>query len=168
MQVLASFKKWLKEVIASKILTLFEPEIQSIPGVYIGQARYISTKLSKAADNDFIIFPKKYGRHTTLAGIRMFLSKDHYCEYLITAFGQRKGSGLKRPAQFDGLHISCGSNSQVQFSSSCIDYFQKHIVRINNAEVLICHNHPRNILLIFFRKSWTGIHYLPIRTVTQC
>lgn len=78
MQVLSSLKKWLKEVAASKVLTLFEPEIQSIPDVYIGQARYISTKLLKAADNDFIIFPKKYGRHTTLAGIWMFLSKDHH------------------------------------------------------------------------------------------
>lgn len=146
MQVLSSLKKWLKEVAASKVLTLFEPEIQSIPDVYIGQARYISTKLLKAADNDFIIFPKKYGRHTTLAGIWMFLSKDHHREYLITAFGRRKGVGLKRPAQFDGLHISYGSSNQVQFSPSCIDYFQKHISCINNAEVLICHNHQRNII----------------------
>ncbi len=139
-------KDWLSEVVTSKILTLFEPERETIPNVRIGQSRFISRKLAKSSDDLFIRFPQCYGRNTTLAGIWMFLEKDHKREYLVTAFGKRKGSGVDRPAQFDGLHISHGVEHEVKFSATCIDYFQKHIVEIDNAEVLVCHNHPRNFV----------------------
>ena len=76
----------------------------------------------------------------------MFLEKDHKREYLITAFGKRKGTGLSRPAQYYGLHVSHGTAHHVNFSPSCIDYFQKHVSDVDNAEILICHNHPRHFL----------------------
>ena len=76
----------------------------------------------------------------------MFLEKDHKKEYLITAFGKRKGRGLDRPACFYGLHISHGAERSVNFSPLCIDYFQKHITEVDNAEILVCHNHPRNFV----------------------
>lgn len=38
------FKEWLGEVVTSKCLTLFEPEVESISSVRIGQARFISTQ----------------------------------------------------------------------------------------------------------------------------
>ena len=140
------WKEWLSEVVTSTILTLFEPESDGIPKVRIGQARFISTKLTKSSDDSFIRFPQPYGRNTTLAGIWMFLEKGHEREYLVTAFGKRKGSGADRPGQFYGLHISHGAGHAVKFSPICIDYFQKHIAEIDNGEVLVCHNHPRNIV----------------------
>ncbi|MBI1785578.1 hypothetical protein HYR69_10590 [Candidatus Sumerlaeota bacterium] len=140
------WKEWLNQIISSKLLTIFEPEKEFIPGVRIGQARYISTQLVKASDDSFIHFPNEYGRHTTLSGVWMFLEKDHKKEYLITAFGQRKGKGVDRPARFDGLHVSHGAKHSVQFSPRNLDYLQKHIDRVINAEVLICHNHPQNIV----------------------
>ncbi len=138
------WKDWLKEVVASKILTLFEPETKSIPNVRIGQARFVSGQLAKSPGDSFIRFPQCYGRNTTLAGIWMFLGEDHKREYLVTAFGKRKGSGVNRPAQFYGLHISHGTEHEAKFSPTGFDYFQKHVLKIDNAEVLICHNHPRN------------------------
>jgi hypothetical protein len=143
--VSSALNEWLKDVGKSKALTLFEPEIGT-PNYRVGQARFISGKLSKSAHDSFIRFPNRYGRHTTLAGIWMFLEKDHSREYLVTAFGRRKGKGLDRPAQFDGLHVSHGEAHNVKFSPFCIDYFQKHVSGIENAEILICHNHPRNLV----------------------
>jgi hypothetical protein len=140
------WKDWLNEVITSKALTLFEPETESVLNARIGQSRFISGKLAKTCDDSFIKFPKSYGRRTTLAGIRMFLEKDHKKEYLVSAFGKRRGSRLDRPAQFYGLHISHGVEHEVNFSPTCIDYFQKHIAGIENAEVLVCHNHPRHFV----------------------
>ncbi len=81
-----------------------------------------------------------------LGRIWMFLEKDHSREYLVTAFGKRKGRGSDRPAQFEGLHVSHGEEHNVNFSPLCINYFQKHVSEINNAEILICHNHPRNFV----------------------
>lgn len=137
---------WVNEVVTSKALTLFEPETESVPNVRIGQSRFISGRLAKSCDDSFIQFHKSYGRHTTLAGIWMFLEKDHKREYLVTAFGKQRGSRSDRPAQFYGLHISHGVEHNVSFSPTCIDYFQKHIAGIDNAEVLVCHNHPRNFV----------------------
>jgi hypothetical protein len=140
----SALKSWLDEIATSKILALFEPEKEVLPDVRIGQARYIATKLAQLSDDSFIAFPNQYGRHTTLAGIWMFLERDHNREYLITAFGKRLGRGLERPARFSGLHISFGDTGRVNFSSQCIDYLQKHVGAVDNAEVLVCHNHPRN------------------------
>jgi hypothetical protein len=140
------WNEWIKEIITSKFLTLFEPENRSIPGVRIGQARFVSGELGKCSDDTFIRFPNRYGRNTTLAGIWMFLGRDHGKEYLVTAFGKRRGQGLARPAEFCGLHVSYGTRHEVRFSSSCLDYFQKHIDKISNAEVFVCHNHPRNFV----------------------
>jgi hypothetical protein len=142
----AVLKDWLTEVTTSKVLTLLEPEIESIPSVRIGQARWISGKLAKSSDDSFIRFTRGYGRHTTLAGIWQFLEKEHRIEYLATAFGKRKGSDIRRPGQFYGIHISHGAEHNVKFSPACIDYFQKHIAGITNAEVLVCHNHPRTFI----------------------
>lgn len=142
----SKWKEWMCQIINSKMLTIFEPEKKFIPDVRIGQARYISTQLMRASDDSFIQFPKNYGRHTTLSGIWMFLEKDHKKEYLITAFGKRKGKSIDRPVQFDSLHVSQGGYDSVQFSQRNLDYLQKHIDRVTNAEVLICHNHPQNIL----------------------
>lgn len=72
----AIWQDWLKEVATSKALTVFEPE-QYTPNMRVGQSRYISGKLAKSSDDIFIAFPQGYGRHTTLAGIWMFLEKDH-------------------------------------------------------------------------------------------
>ncbi len=140
----STLKRWLEEIATSKLLTLFEPEKRVLPNVRIGQARHVSIKLAQSSDDSFIAFPNWYGRHTTLAGIWMFLERDHKREYLITAFGQRIGQGLNRPARFSGLHISFGYTGRVNFSSQCIDYLQKHVEAVSNAEALICHNHPRN------------------------
>ena len=140
------WKEWLKEIATSKGLTQFEPEVESISNIRIGQARYILGKLAKSTDDSFIKFPQSYGRKTTLAGIGMFLEKDHQKEYLVTAFGKRKGRGADRPAQFYGVHISHGLKHNVNFSHACIDYLEKHVDEIKNAEVLICHNHPRNFI----------------------
>ncbi len=140
------WKDWLREIVISKALTLFEPETESIPNVRVGHARFISRKLARSCDDCFIQFPHFYGRHSTLAGIWMFLEKDHKKEYLVTAFGKRKGSSIDRPSQFYGLHVSHGAAHNVRFSPACIDYFQKHIAEIINANVLVCHNHPRNFV----------------------
>ena len=142
----SKWKEWTNQIITSRMLTIFEPEKKFIPGVRIGQARYISSKLTRAADDSFIQFPNNYGRHTTLSGIWMFLEKNHKREYLITAYGKRKGKSMDRPAQFAGLHITHGGCDSVQFSQRNIDYLQKHVDSINNAEVLICHNHPQSIV----------------------
>lgn len=142
----SAFKDWLKEVATSKLLTLFEPETESLSNVRIGQARSISTKLAKSPDDSFVRFSQRYGRHTTLAGVWMFLEKDHNKEYLVTAFGKRCGPAIDRPGQFYGLHVSHGTEHNVRFSPSCIDYFQKHIDGISNSEVLVCHNHPSNLV----------------------
>ena len=140
------WKEWLNEVMTSKVLTLFEPERKTILNIRIGQARFISAKLTKSPDGSFIQFPQPYGSHTTLAGIWMFLEKDHMRKYLVTAFGKCRGKDRTRPAQFYGLHISHGSEHDVKFSPACIDYIQKHIAGIGNAEILICHNHRRNFV----------------------
>lgn len=142
----SKWKEWMSQIITSKMLTIFEPEKKFIPDVRIGQARYISSQLTRASDDSFIQFPKDYGRHTTLSGIWMFLEKDHKKEYLITAYGKRKGKSMDRPAQFAGLHITHGGYDSVQFSQRNIGYLQKHVDRVNDAEVLICHNHPQNIV----------------------
>lgn len=142
----STWKEWLNEVMTSKMLTLFERKRKTISNIRIGQARSISAKLAKSPNDSFIQFPQRYGRHTTLAGIWMFLEKDHKREYLVTAFGKRRGRDIDRPAQFYGLHISHGVEHNVKFSTACIDYFQKHIDGIGNAEILICHNHPRNFI----------------------
>jgi len=139
-------KEWLSEVSTSKFLTMFEPERSSLRDVRIGQARYISSRLQKAPDDSFVQFPDRYGRHTTLAGIWMFLARDHEREYLVTAFGRRQGKAVNRPAQFEGLHVSLGNEYSVRFSPTNLDYLQKHIDKVRDAEVLICHNHPRNFL----------------------
>ena len=155
----SQWKEWVSKIITSKLLTIFEPEKQFIPGVRIGQARYISIQLARASDDSFIQFPNKYGRHTTLAGVWMFLEKDHKKEYLITAFGKRKGKGIDRSAQFDGLHVSQGVKNSVQFSPRNLDYLQKHINRVINAEVLICHNHSQNIVSDLLSKiiDWSPL-----------
>lgn len=140
------WEEWLREVLSSKALTVFEPEKESLRNIRIGQARFVSGKLGKTPHDTFVEFREGYGRHTTLAGIWMFLEKDHPKEYLVTAFGKRKGRGLNRPAQFYGLHISHGSEHQVSLSPLCIDYLQKHVAGIANAEILVCHNHPRNFV----------------------
>ncbi len=147
------------QIITSKILTVWEPEIKFIPGVRIGQARYISTKLKNSSDDTFFQFPNKYGRHTTLTGICLFLEKDHTKEYLITAYGKRKGDKKTSPAQFIGMHISHGSSSQVQFSPQNTSYLQKYINNVKGAEVLICHNHPQNIVTALLSKliDWSPL-----------
>ncbi len=76
----------------------------------------------------------------------MYLSKDLSHEYLVTVFGQRRRSGIYRPADFSGFHISFGTYSQVQFSPACISIFQRMISQFSNTEILIFHNHPRNIV----------------------
>ncbi|HHT9146497.1 MAG TPA: hypothetical protein ACFYD4_12640 [Candidatus Wunengus sp. YC61] len=141
------------------LLTEFEPEINFLRGTRTGQSRFISGKLAKSPDDSFIEFPSNYGRHTTLAGIWMFLEKDHRQEYLVTAFGKQKGQGLCRPAQFYGLHISYGAERSVQFSPYWFDYLQKHIERISNAEVLICHNHPKHVIRDIFSQllDWSPL-----------
>ncbi len=136
-------RELLGEIVTSKVLTAFEPETEVLPGVRIGQARYISTKLAMAPDDHFIKFPKRYGRHTTLAGVWMFLEKDHANEYLVTAFGKRKGGSLRGPAQFDGLHVSHGNQHSVNFSDRSLCYLNEHVDKVRDAEVLIFHNHPR-------------------------
>jgi len=139
-------EQWIGGIVSSKLLTIFEPEKHSLSAVRIGQARSISWKLAKSFDDSFIKFPTNYGRHTTLAGIWLFLGKDHKKEYLVTAFGKTKGQGANRPAQFYGLHILHGSELNVSSSPFWFDYLDKHIEKIDNAEVLICHNHPKHII----------------------
>ena len=134
------------EIVASKALAVLEPEAEVIRGVRLGQARYISTQLARAPDDSFIKFPNIYGRHTTLAGVWMFLEKDHQKEYLVSAFGRRKGDSGRRPAEFEGLHVSHGSEHSVQFSKLNLDYLEKHVENVHHAEILICHNHPRNLV----------------------
>ena len=90
--------EWIKGIIASGLLTMFEPQTESLSSVRIGQARSLSGNLSRMPDDKFYAFPRVYGRHTTLAGIWMFLKKDHSKEYLVTAFGKRKGQRWDRPA----------------------------------------------------------------------
>lgn len=155
----STLKDWLSEVVSSKVLTLFEPERETIPNVRIGQSRFVSRKLAKSSNDSFIRFPQCYGRNTTLTGIWMFLEKDHRREYLVTAFGKRKGAGVDRPAQFYGLHISHGVEHGVKFSPTCIDYFQKHTIETDNAEVLVCHNHPRNLVTDLFSQliDWSPL-----------
>lgn len=133
-------KDWLSELMPSKAITLFEPETVSLPSVRAGQSRFILGRLIKSNDDSFILFPQCYGRNTTIAGIWMFIEKNHRRECLVTAFGKRIGAG----ARFYGVHISHGARHNVNFSPACIDYFQKHIAEISNAEILVCHNHPRN------------------------
>lgn len=155
----SEWNSWLKEVLGSKALTLFEPETCSLPNVRIGQARFICNKLAKASDDSFLTLPQAYGRHTTLAGIWMFLAKDHRTEFLVTAFGKRMGSGATRPAQFNALHVSHGAANRVRFSNTCIEHLQRNIEQVNNAEVLICHNHPRNAVtgLLSQLVEWTPL-----------
>jgi hypothetical protein len=141
----STINEWLKALVKAKALALFEA-VRDVSNYRIGQARNICGKLTHSADDSFIESSNRYGRHTTLAGIWMFLEKDHKKEYLITAFGKRKGRGLSRPAQYYGLHVSHGAAHNVNFSPSCIDYFQKHVTDIDNAEILICHNHPRHFV----------------------
>ena len=136
-------KEFLSEIVTSKALTALEPETKVVAGVRIGQARYIATKLAIAPDDYFIKFPKRYGRHTTLAGVWMFLEKDREKEYLVTAFGKRKGRSLRGPAQFDGLHVSHGNQHAVSFSEQSLHYLKEHVDKVRDAEVLILHNHPR-------------------------
>ncbi len=81
-----------------------------------------------------------------LAGIWMFLGKDHKREYLVTAFGKRKGATPARPAAFHALHVSCGGEHNVAFSRACVEHIQKHIGEVSNAEVLVCHNHPNHFV----------------------
>lgn len=76
----------------------------------------------------------------------LFLEKDHMKEYLITAYGKRKGGKRACPAQFTGVHITHGGYDRVQFSRQNRDYLQKYINNVKDAEVIICHNHPQNIL----------------------
>jgi len=137
-------KGFLSEIVTSKALTVFEPETRVVPGVRIGQARYIATKLAISPDDYFVKFPKRYGRHTTLAGVCMFLEKDHKKEFLVTAFGKRRGRSLRGPAQFDGLHVSHGNQHAVKFSERSLHYLKEHVDKVRDAEVLIVHNHPRN------------------------
>jgi hypothetical protein len=134
----------LSELFTSKVLTAFEPQTDVVPGVRVGQARYIATRLARAADDDFIKFPRRYGRHTVVAGICMFLKKDHGREYLVTAFGRRKGRSLRGPTQFDGLHVSHGDRHAVNFSERSLGYLRDHVDKVRDAEVLIFHNHPGN------------------------
>ena len=155
----STLKDLLKEVVGSKVLTVFEPEKESIPNVRIGQSRYVSGKLAQLPNDSFIKFSQPYGRNTTLAGIWMFLEKDHKKEYLVTAFGKRKGVGTDRPAQFHGIHISHGFEHSVAFSATCLDYLQKHINMMKNAEVMICHNHPENFMSNLFSQiiEWSPL-----------
>jgi len=76
----------------------------------------------------------------------MFLEKNHKKEYLVTAFGKRLGKGRNRPARFFGLHVSHGAEHSVNFSPARIDYLQKHVSDVDDAEILVCHNHPRNFV----------------------
>jgi hypothetical protein len=139
-------RELLSEVATSRILAAFEPEVEVLPGVRIGQARHIASKLAIAPDDHFIKFPRRYGRHTTLAGVCMFLEKDHAKEYLVTAFGKRRGRSLRGPAQFDGLHVSHGNEHAVNFSERSLHYLKEHVDKVQDAEVLIVHNHPRNFV----------------------
>lgn len=136
-------KDWLSEVMTSEAITLLEPETVSLSSVRVGQSRFISGKLIKSNDDSFILFPQCYGRNTTIAGIWMFLEKNHRREYLVTAFGKRIVAG----ARFCGVHITHGARHNVNFSPACIDYFQKHIAKINDAEILVFHNHPINFIM---------------------
>jgi hypothetical protein len=142
----ASIRNWLVEVGATKLLTLAEPEIAMLRGARIGQARHIAAKLAAAQDDSFVTFPKKYGRNTTLGGIYFFLRKDHEKEYLVTAYGRRKGGSFARPAQFDGVHLSHGAQHSVGFSDLNLSYLEKHAGSVRDAEVMVCHNHPRNLV----------------------
>ena len=138
-QIPSLTKDFLKEIVTSKILTGFEPEEESIMNVTIGKARFISGKLMRSADDSFIKCEDSYYNfNTVLVGIYMFLKKDFLKEYLSTVFGKHIG----KKKQVLGLHISCGTEHNVNFSSICFDYFQKHI-KIDKAWVMICHNHPK-------------------------
>ena len=152
---------FVAELTKSAFLRIVEPEIIEIRGHRIGQSRYISTKLAASEPDSFIAFPNKYGRKTTIAGIWMFLEKPHKNEFLITAFGNRKGVGLSRPAQYEGIHICHGAEHNVGFSPMAIDYVRKHS-QVDNAEILIFHNHPLNFLSSIFEKSW-----LPLPSTTD-
>lgn len=138
-------QEFLKELAKAKLLSIFESQTGT-PNYRVGQSRFISSKLTRSTHDSFLQFPSDYGRHTTLAGIWMFLEKNHKREYLVTAFGKRKGGALKRPARFFGLHVSHGAEHNVNFSPLCIDYLRKHVSDIDDAEVLVCHNHPPNFV----------------------
>ncbi len=126
----------------SKLLTIFEPETRSIPGVRIGESRFISGKPRSVKHDSFYRFPNTYGRNTTLVGLWMFLAQEHKSEYLITAFGKTKGQTVHRPAQYYGIHISYGSSAAVSFSQLSLDYLEKHMSAVSNSEIMVIHNHP--------------------------
>lgn len=136
--------QWITEVGTSKLLTIFEPETRSIPGVRIGESRFISGKLKSLTADSFYEFPRVYGRNSTLVGLWMFLAQEHPHEYLITAFGKSKGQTAGRPAQYYGIHVSYGSSAAVGFSQLCLDYLEKHVRAVSNSEIMVIHNHPGN------------------------
>jgi hypothetical protein len=152
----SNLDSFLSELAKSSLLRLFEPDSQGVRNHLIGQSRYISAKLRVSEDDSFIRFPKPYGRNTTIAGVWMYLEKPHPNEFLVTAFGVRQGTTLSRPARYEGIHISGGSEHNVMFSPKALDYIAKHS-RIKNAEILIFHNHPANFLSNIFGKAWVPL-----------
>lgn len=139
-------KNWLVEIALSKLLTVLEPEKKALPGIRVGEVRYISKILRGSKDDSIVQFPQPYGRNTVTRGIWTFLSREHHREYLITAFGKTKGSGSKRPARYEGLHISLGMSDAANVSSWSSYYAQRHLDVVRNAEVLVFHNHPKRFI----------------------
>lgn len=137
--------QFLGELLSTKALTLAELEIEELTGIRRGQSRHVAKMISTSKPDSFLKFPNLYGRKTTLAGIWMFLEKDHQIEYLTTAFGKRKSKKDGGPAQYYGLTINHGGNHNVRISESCADYVKKYSTTVKNAEILICHNHPDNL-----------------------
>jgi len=88
----STINEWLKALVKAKALALFEAE-RDLPNYRIGQARSICGKLTHSADDSFIQFSNRYGRHTTLAGIWMFLEKDHKRNISSPPLGSEKEEG---------------------------------------------------------------------------
>jgi hypothetical protein len=134
-------QQFIHELATASIVSLFDPNPIGWTAQHEQDVRRVRRAIETATDQTTAKFKTPVNRNGFLLGC-LDLTEREPVEHLILGYGFRHGSTTKISA----LHHAIGTEHQVRPSDAMAAEVNRHAAADSRSEVIIFHNHPRNIL----------------------
>ncbi len=131
----------IHEVATSSIAALFDPHPIRWTAAHEREVPRVRRAIGTATDQEIARFRTPVNRNGFLLGC-LDLTEPEPIEHLIVGYGVRSASTTK----IHSLHHAVETEHRVQFSEAMASELTRHAAAESRSEIVIFHNHPRNIL----------------------
>lgn len=132
---------FIHELTTARIVALFDPNPIGWTAQHEQHVRRVRRAIGAATDRKVANFKTPVNRNGFLLGC-LDLTEHEPIEHLIVGYGLRLGSTTK----ITSLHHAVGTEHQVHLSDAMVSELGRHAAADSRSEIVIFHNHPRNIL----------------------